>query len=91
MTGGFAVLPVAENGGEMHGGSHLAGVSRILGPRLLQLPTLTVGLLGVQVLWSVEMSYGAQPHLSRSYLHYSHRSPSQAHLTLYLLVSQSLL
>lgn len=59
MTGGFAVLPVAEDGGDPHDGPQLAGASRILGPKALQLPALTVGLLGVQVLWSVEMSYGA--------------------------------
>jgi solute carrier family 45 protein 1/2/4 len=35
-----------------------AGVSRILGPRWTHLPTLTIGLLGVQIFWSVEMSYG---------------------------------
>ena len=57
MTGGFAALPLAEDGGEQ---PRLAGVSKILGPRLLQYPALTIGLLGVQVLWSVEMSYGAQ-------------------------------
>ena len=59
MTGGFSALPVAEDGGGQHG-PRLAGVSRILGPKILQLPVLTVGLLGVQVLWSVEMSYGAR-------------------------------
>ena len=59
MTGGFSALPLAEDGGD-HDGPHLVGVSKILGPKLLQLPVLTVGLLGVQVLWSVEMSYGAQ-------------------------------
>ncbi|TCD69764.1 hypothetical protein EIP91_006300 [Steccherinum ochraceum] len=61
MTGGFAALPLAEDGGE-HEGSHLAGEAKILGPKWLQLPALTVGLLGVQVLWSIEMSYG-QPYL----------------------------
>ncbi|KAH8102283.1 MFS general substrate transporter [Cristinia sonorae] len=60
MTG-FAALPIAEDGGEQDE-SHLAGEAKILGPKWLQLPALTVGLLGVQVLWSVEMSYG-QPYL----------------------------
>lgn len=32
--------------------------ARILGPQWLKLPLLTLGFLGVQVLWSVEMSYG---------------------------------
>ena len=58
MTG-FAALPIAEDGGEQHDdNAHLTGGSKILGPRWLQLPTLTVGLLGVQVLWSIEVSYG---------------------------------
>lgn len=56
MTG-FAALPIAEEGG--HEDVQLVGVSKILGPRWLQLPALTIGLLGVQVLWSIEMSYGA--------------------------------
>ncbi|KDQ54087.1 hypothetical protein JAAARDRAFT_410743 [Jaapia argillacea MUCL 33604] len=60
MTG-FSALPVTEEG-EREDGSQLTGVSKILGPRWLQLPTLTIGLLGVQVLWSVEMSY-ASPYL----------------------------
>lgn len=59
MTGGFAALPLAEDGGAHDDGNHLTGVSKILGPRWLQLPAITIGLLGVQVLWSVEMSYGA--------------------------------
>jgi len=53
MTG-FSALPFAENS---HG-SRWVGKARILGPPLTRLPTLTIGLLGVQVLWSVEMSYG---------------------------------
>lgn len=55
MTG-FSALPVPENADE--GDVRWAGVSKILGPRWLQLPALTIGLLGVQVLWSVEMSSG---------------------------------
>ena len=57
MTGGFSALPVADDG-EGEEDVRWSGVSRILGPRWLQLPMLTVGLLGVQVLWSVEMSQG---------------------------------
>ncbi|OSX58127.1 hypothetical protein POSPLADRAFT_1153941 [Postia placenta MAD-698-R-SB12] len=60
MTG-FAAIPLAEDG-EQDNNSHLAGVAKILGPRWLQLPTLTIGLLGVQVFWSIEMSYGT-PYL----------------------------
>lgn len=58
MTGGFHALPVAEEGGADSSRQWL-GVSRILGPRWARFPALTVGLFGVQVFWSVEMSYGA--------------------------------
>ena len=53
MTG-FSGLPVAEDTDD--GATQWAGTARILGPKWFQLPALTVGLLGVQVLWSVEMS-----------------------------------
>ena len=53
MTG-FSALPFVENPHE----SRWIGSARILGPSWTRLPTLTVGLLGVQILWSVEMSYG---------------------------------
>lgn len=57
MTG-FALLPTApEEGNEQHD-QKFKGVSRILGPKWAQLPTITVGLLGVQMFWSVEASYG---------------------------------
>lgn len=59
---GFAALPTSEAGGEGDSQSQLVGVARILGPKWVQSPVLTVGLLGVQVLWSVEMSY-ASPYL----------------------------
>ncbi|KAL1677143.1 major facilitator superfamily domain-containing protein [Schizophyllum commune] len=62
MTG-FSALPVAEEGAEDYEDStRWAGVPRILGPKWAQLPILTVGLLGVQLFWSVEMSY-ASPYL----------------------------
>ena len=56
MTG-FSALPVSEEGVQDER-VQLVGISKILGPKWLQLPTITIGLLGVQVLWSVEMSYG---------------------------------
>ena len=31
----------------------------ILGPKWIKLPALTIGFIGLQALWSVEMSYGA--------------------------------
>lgn len=55
MTG-FSALPIAEAGSDQK--QKFKGVSRILGPPWAHLPTLTVGLLGVQIFWSVEMSYG---------------------------------
>ncbi|KAK7678039.1 hypothetical protein QCA50_018980 [Cerrena zonata] len=61
MTGGFAALPLAEDG-DPNDNTHLAGQSKIRGPKWAQLPALSIGLLGVQMLWSVEMSYGT-PYL----------------------------
>lgn len=59
MTG-FSSLAVSDGGDA--GDVRWAGRSRIMGPKWLQLPLLTIGLLGVQVLWSAEMSY-ASPYL----------------------------
>ncbi|ESK94261.1 sucrose transporter [Moniliophthora roreri MCA 2997] len=39
-----------------------AGISFIRGPKWLHLPFLTISLLGVQIFWSIEMSY-ASPYL----------------------------
>ncbi|KAF9463203.1 major facilitator superfamily domain-containing protein [Collybia nuda] len=58
MTGGFS-LPLAEQG---HSTQTLKGTARILGPEWSHLPTLTIGMLGVQIFWSVEMGY-ASPYL----------------------------
>ncbi|KAJ7253172.1 major facilitator superfamily domain-containing protein [Mycena rebaudengoi] len=58
MTGGFGSLPLAESYVANEG----VGESRVLGPKWARMPILTVGLLGVQILWSVEMSY-ASPYL----------------------------
>ena len=57
MTG-FALLPTAPEEGPEEHDRNFKGVSRILGPKWAQLPAVTVGLLGVQMLWSVESSYG---------------------------------
>lgn len=58
MTG-FSALPLAEEGPDSYvDESQWAGSSRILGPRWSHLPSLTISLLGVQIFWSVEMSYG---------------------------------
>src|SRR5882762_3876135 len=56
MTG-FAALPTTEAGGA-DGASQWSGAAQILGPRWVQLPALTIGFVGVQAMWSVEMSYG---------------------------------
>ena len=56
MTG-FGIALADESGANPH--ARWAGIARILGPRWAQLPVLTFGLFGVQLMWSVEMSYGA--------------------------------
>ena len=55
MTG-FSAVPVADESED--DGCRWAGVPRVVGPAWSQFPSLTVGLFGVQMLWSVEMSYG---------------------------------
>ncbi|KAF8896631.1 hypothetical protein BD779DRAFT_1727678 [Infundibulicybe gibba] len=63
MTG-FSSLPLGAEDAE-HGDDRTRqwkGTSRVLGPGWVHLPTLTIGLLGVQIFWSVEMSY-ASPYL----------------------------
>ncbi|KAJ7468265.1 hypothetical protein B0H11DRAFT_46067 [Mycena galericulata] len=57
MTGGFVALPSSPSSN-----GRFIGTPRVLGPRITHLPTLTAGLLGVQIFWSVEMSY-ASPYL----------------------------
>jgi hypothetical protein len=51
--------PTLEDGPGGDPTARWAGVARILGPRWAQLPNLALGLLGVQLMWSIEMSYGA--------------------------------
>ncbi|KAF8800152.1 MFS general substrate transporter [Phlegmacium glaucopus] len=61
MTG-YSLLPTApEEGPDQHNQS-FKGISRILGPKWAHLPTITSGLLGVQIFWSIEISY-ASPYL----------------------------
>ncbi|EIW74070.1 MFS general substrate transporter [Coniophora puteana RWD-64-598 SS2] len=59
MTGGFGPL-VTEDGGADD--ARWIGQPRIIGPSWSRLPAITIGLLGVQLSWSVEMSY-ASPYL----------------------------
>lgn len=44
----------------MHPDGHqrFEGVARIVGPKWTHLPILTVGVLGIQIVWGVEASYG---------------------------------
>ncbi|KAL0946318.1 hypothetical protein HGRIS_012558 [Hohenbuehelia grisea] len=61
MTG-FGGLSLADENGSYDDPRQWAGVSKILGPRWAHLPAITAGFLGVQIFWSVEMSY-ASPYL----------------------------
>jgi hypothetical protein len=56
MTG-FGALSMADEAAS-EGSAQWAGVAKVLGPRWARLPALTVGLVGAQVLWSIEMAYG---------------------------------
>ena len=60
MTG-FSLLPTTPEDGPDQHHQNFKGVPRILGPKWAHLPTITVGLLGVQIFWSIEMSYGVLP------------------------------
>jgi len=56
MTG-FSTLPVAS---DAEAGAEIkwSGTSKVLGPQWLKMPILTLGMVGLQIIWSVEMSYG---------------------------------
>ncbi|KIM76089.1 hypothetical protein PILCRDRAFT_826740 [Piloderma croceum F 1598] len=61
-------LPLADS----HSTTQWHGTSKISGPHATRLPIVTIGFLGVSVLWSVEISY-ASPYLlslglSKSYM-----------------------
>ena len=58
MTG-FSALPTADEAAS-EGSAQWAGVAKVLGPPWARFPTITVGLIGVQVMWSIEMAYGEQ-------------------------------
>jgi len=68
MTGGGFTL-VDHNDSTNAG--HFSGHAHIRGPSFLHLPFLTLSLLGVQIFWSVEMSYGS-PYLLSLGLSKSH-------------------
>lgn len=46
-----------------------SGETKVSGPEWSRMPILTVGMLGLQIIWSVEMSYGpcAFIHVDLSY------------------------
>ena len=52
-------VPIAEPDQAQHlYGARWAGFAGVRGPKWAKFPLLTVGCLGMQVLWSVEMGYG---------------------------------
>ena len=57
MTG-FSLLPTTPEEGPDEHHLNFKGQPHVLGPKWTHLPTITIGLLGVQMFWSVEMSYG---------------------------------
>ena len=54
----------------------------ILGPKWIKLPALTFGFIGLQALWSVEMSYGMPPRELGFYTTYL-LEPHQLHRIYY--------
>ncbi|KAH9986289.1 major facilitator superfamily domain-containing protein [Russula vinacea] len=60
MTG-FNALPMADEAAS-EGSAQWAGVAKVLGPPWARFPAVTVGFVGVQVMWSIEMAY-ASPYL----------------------------
>lgn len=54
MTG-FSALPGASSA---NSGGSWSGVARVKGPPWARMPLLTIGMLGLQIVWSVEMGYG---------------------------------
>ncbi|WWD19321.1 hypothetical protein CI109_103779 [Kwoniella shandongensis] len=69
MTGGAFFAPsggdeeydLDENGAERHSVQWI-GTAGVKGPRWARMPLLTVGMLGIQCVWSIEMGY-ASPYL----------------------------
>jgi solute carrier family 45 protein 1/2/4 len=75
MTG-FSPSVLAERGtAGYYGDARWAGASKILGPRWANLLVVTICFLGVQILWSVEMSYGiSSPFRLTSAQQYPHQA-----------------
>ncbi|KIO33059.1 hypothetical protein M407DRAFT_65899, partial [Tulasnella calospora MUT 4182] len=56
---GFSGLPSSSSSSA---NATWSGVARVKGPRCARMPLLTIGMLGLQIVWSVEMGY-ASPYL----------------------------
>lgn len=56
MTGGFSTFGDTDDTAASD--VHYRGYARVRGPGWAKFPLITIGLLGVQIFWSVEMSYG---------------------------------
>ncbi|CAK5284525.1 unnamed protein product, partial [Mycena citricolor] len=70
VLGGSILIPALPDSNPLHAPS-----LPIRGPRWLHVPLLTIGLLGVSILWSVEMSYGELDRLVRKLRFYVPRGP----------------
>jgi hypothetical protein len=57
LMNGFTAVPVSVDS-EAANHTKWLGISIVSGPRWLKMPILTTGMLGLQIIWSVEMSYG---------------------------------
>jgi solute carrier family 45 protein 1/2/4 len=68
MTGG-AYMPPTEYDDDLERASghsvQWVGTPGVKGPSWARLPLLTVGMLGTQVVWSIEMGYGEYKYTSR--------------------------
>ncbi|WRT68682.1 uncharacterized protein IL334_005661 [Kwoniella shivajii] len=60
-TGGDEEYDLDEQGNERHSVQWI-GTAHVKGPKWARLPLLTVGMLGIQCVWSIEMGY-ASPYL----------------------------
>lgn len=79
MTGSFA-LPV-DSERALPDDFHWTGRSAVKGPAWARMPVLTVGMLGLQIVWSVEMGYGE----NSSSLFLGYRSQNLSPASPYLL------
>ena len=73
MAGGGFFVAGAGGDEEQDGASHghavqWVGTAGVKGPKWGKLPLLTIGMLGIQCVWSIEMGYGMS--LSPSISHY---------------------